>query len=274
MANSKFSCIPIGGKAPVIIMGVLNIAPETFYKESSVKNPQEAADRAEKMIEDGADIIDLGAMSTAPEVKPISSEEEKQRLLPALDMVRKKIDAPISIDTQRASVAKAALDSGAQIINDVSGFKSDSKMARVAAEYGAPAILMASKKEPGDAKKIGEVKEVLQQSLDICSDEGLNLEKIVIDPGIGFGKGTKWDLHILRNLSGLKELDQPICVGVSRKSFIGEILNLENPADRLWGSLGATAIAVMNGANMIRTHDPRETLHAVRIVEEIRGSGE
>ncbi|KXA99156.1 hypothetical protein AKJ42_03640 [candidate division MSBL1 archaeon SCGC-AAA261C02] len=271
MVKRKFSGIPLGDEAPAVITGVINIAPETFYKESSVQNPQKAADRAEKMIEEGADIIDLGAMSTAPGVEPISLEEEKQRLLPVLEKVSERIDAPISIDTQRAEVAKIALESGGQMINDVSGFKYDSRMPSVVTDFDCPAVLMAAKQEPGDARKIEEVKQVLQESLDICDREGVDLEKIVIDPGIGFGKGVKWDLHILKNLHELKKLNHPVCVGISRKSFIGEVLDLKDPADRLWGSLGATAIAVMNGADMIRTHDPKETIHVVRVVEAIRG---
>lgn len=273
MARAKLAGLPVGEYSPVIIIGVINLAPETFYKGSLAKGPEEAAKRAEKMIREGADIIDLGAMSTAPGVPPIPAAEERKRLLPALDVVKRKISAPISIDTQRAEVARAALDIGAQIINDVSGFKADPKMASVVSDFKCSAILMATKQKPGDARSIEEVQHALRGSLEICEHHGVDLERIVIDPGIGFGKGAEWDLHILANLRKITDLDRPVCVAVSRKSFIGRTLGLKEPADRLWGSLSATAIAVLNGASVVRTHDPRETLHVVRIAEAIRRAG-
>ncbi|MBS3815896.1 MAG: dihydropteroate synthase [Hadesarchaea archaeon] len=267
--SKEISGIPVGSGEPTIIMGVINIAPETFYEKSKVEDPQEAVARAKSMIKGGAQIIDLGAMSTAPGVEPISPEEEKNRLLPVLREMIKQIDVPISVDTQRASVAETALGLGAQIINDVSGLKSDEEMASVVASENCPVILMAAGEEPGDAQDIGEVKTVLRESLEICNREEVNLDKVLIDPGVGFGKNVNCDLQIIRNLGELKNLGHPICIGLSRKSFIGEVLNLDNPKSRLWGSLGATAVAIMNGADLIRTHDPRETTQLVRIIESI-----
>lgn len=273
MARAQLAGLPVGGDSPVAIIGVINLAPETFYKGSLVRVLEEAAKRAEEMVREGADIIDLGAMSTAPGVEPIPAGEERKRLLPVLEVVEKLTDVPISVDTQRAEIARAALDTGAQIINDVSGFKADPEMAGVVSDFGCSAILMATKQKPGDARSIEEVQRTLRGSLEICERYGIDLEKIVIDPGIGFGKGAEWDLHILANLRKVIDLGRPVCVAVSRKSFIGRTLGLEKPADRLWGSLSATAIAVLNGASVVRTHDPKETLHAVRIAEAIRRAG-
>jgi dihydropteroate synthase len=174
------------------------------------------------------------------------------------------------VDTQRAAIAEAALEAGAKIINDVSGLKFDPRMARVVADFKCSAILMAARKKPGDARKIGEVCSVLQDSLQICKRHSIDMRKVVIDPGIGFGKGAGWDVHILANLRKLEDLGRPICVAVSRKAFIGKILGVSNPADRLIGSLAATAIAVRNGANVVRTHDVQETVQVVRVAEVMR----
>lgn len=255
-------------------MGVINLAPESFYEGSIVKTPKKSVSRALKMSDAGAKIIDLGAMSTAPGVKPISEKVEKKRLLPALEAVLDGVDVPISVDTYRAEVARAALEKGAQIVNDVSGLKADPELAQVVSDYNCSAILMAAKRRPGDVQTIQEIRQALQKSLEICKRHKINLKKISIDPGIGFGKGAKFDLRILANLKKLSTFGPPICVGISRKSFIGKVLGLKDPADRLSGSLAATSIAVLNGAKIIRTHDPQETIHAVRITEAIQSEGE
>lgn len=277
--TQEFAGIPLEEK---IIMGVLNLSPETFYRGSLVKSAEEAAVRAEEMVENGAEIVDLGGMSTGPGVAPISADEERKRLLPTLKSVREKIKAPISVDTQRSEVAEESLEAGADVINDISGFKADPDMARVASDYGCPAILMANQisgrirtaeKEARDIKSMEEVKKGLKESLQICEDHGVDREKIVVDPGIGFGKGPKEDLKVLADLDDLSELGQPICIGVSRKSFIGKTLDLDEPSERLPGSLGATAVAVTEGVDIIRTHDPRETSQLVRMIEAIQQIG-
>ncbi|KXB08363.1 hypothetical protein AKJ55_01120 [candidate division MSBL1 archaeon SCGC-AAA382M17] len=265
-----------------IIMGVLNLSPETFYQGSLAKNADEAANRAKSMVEDGAQIIDIGGMSTGPDVDPISEKEETDLLLPAIRAVREKIEVPISVDTQRAKAAKKALEAGADIINDVSGFKADPEMPQVAAEKDCPAILMASRitgrirtaeKEAKDIENIKEIKEALKESLQICEEYGVDTKKISVDPAIGFGKGPKWDLKVLARLDSLKELGLPICIGVSRKSFLGKVLGLDEPSERLPASLGATAVAVMKGADLVRTHDPKETTQLIRIIEAIGKEG-
>jgi dihydropteroate synthase len=173
------------------------------------------------------------------------------------------------VDTQRSKVAEAALNKGADAVNDVSGFKTDPKLPKVVAEYDAPAILMAAIEKPGDAQKISEVRESLKSSLQISRDAGIDPMKIIIDPGIGFGKPYESDLALIRELIRLKTLQKPIMVAVSRKSFIGQVLDLKNPEDRLTGSLAATALAVFNGANAIRTHDVKQTKETVKVAEAI-----
>lgn len=272
----KFAGISLENK---IIMGVLNLSPETFYEGSLAKNSEEAAKRAEKMVKNGAQIIDIGGMSTGPSVEPISVNDEKELLLPAVEAIRKRVDSPISVDTQRAEVAKESLELGADIINEVSGFKADEKMPKIADDYDCSAVLMANRvpgrirtaeKEREDINNMEKIKEGLRESLQICEEHGVDLDKVAIDPAIGFGKGAKNDLRVLANLESLEDLNQPVCIGVSRKSFIGKTLGLDEPADRLYGSLGAAAAAVFKEADIIRTHDPKETVQLVRMIEAVQ----
>lgn len=270
MVSADLAGIKVGDYFPVVVVGAINLSPNSFYANSYAKNPEDALRRAQEMVEAGAKIIDIGAMSTAPGIKFVSEKIERRRLISTIKILCKEIDVPISVDTQRASIAEEAIEVGAQIVNDVSGLKADRNMAKKISRLGCSAVLMACKEKPGDAKTIGEVIGALKGSLKICKREKIDLQKIVIDPGIGFGKGTKWDLHILSNLEKLSILKRPIYVAVSRKTFIGEILGLKNPADRLFGSLGATVVAVVKGAKIIRTHDPKETLQAIRVAEAIQ----
>ena len=282
----------VGDGLPVAIAGVLNLSPESFYADSVVK-PEEIYERAMRMVEEGANLLDVGAMSTRPGTTLISAEEEKERIAKAFDSLR-GIGVPLSVDTQRASVAEIALRKGAEVVNDVSGFKHDPEMAKIVAEREASAILMASWVKPGEillARRGGSeaistlegVIEALQSSLELALKAGVDEERIVVDPGIGFSIGPQtssgpqvlegsWyerDVKVLAGLRRLRVLGRPICVGVSRKSFIGRILGLPDPADRLAGSLGASVMAVVNGAHVIRTHDVRETVHAIRVAEAI-----
>ncbi len=266
------------GLEETIIMGVVNLSQETFYGKSLAESAEEAADTAERMVENGAQIIDLGSMSTGPEVDPISLEEEKRKLIPAVETVRERVDVPISVDTQRSEAAREALDAGAEIINDVSGFKADSEMAEIVGVKDSWAVLMANQisgrirtaeKNRGDIKSMSDIREGIEESLEICRENGVDLEKVSIDPAIGFGRGKDWDLKVLAKIEGLLDFDLPICIGVSRKSFIGKVLDLDDPSERLFGSLGATAVAVIKGADIIRTHDPLETTQLIRIIEAI-----
>ncbi len=273
MEAANFGNLKIGDGFPVRIFGALNISPESFYKESVRTTPKEIMDYALKLIEEGADYIDLGAASTAPPeiygTRFVSEKMELERVVGAVKAIREVTDFPISIDTQRAKVAEAGLNEGANAVNDVSGFKTDPQLPRIVAEYNVPVILMAAIEKPGDAQKIGEVRESLKKSIQISKGAGVDQKKIIIDPGIGFGKPYQCDLALIRDLIKLKTLQKPLTVAVSRKFFIGQILGLENPEERLIGSLAATTIAVFNGVNAIRTHDVKQAKETVKVAEAI-----
>lgn len=273
MEVANFGNLKIGDGFPVRIFAALNISPESFYKESVRTTPKEITEYVLKLIEEGADYIDLGAASTAPpkiyNTQMVSERVELKRVVEAVKVIREVTDFPISIDTQRAKVAEAALNEGANAVNDVSGFKNDPQLPRIAAEYDVPAILMAAIEKPGDAQKIGEIRDSLKKSIQISKEAGIDRKKIIIDPGIGFGKPHECDIVLIRDLPRLKTLRKPLMVAVSRKSFVGKILGLKNPGERLVGSLAATAIAVFNGANAIRTHDVKQTKETVKVAEAI-----
>jgi dihydropteroate synthase len=228
------------------------------------------------MVREGTDIIDIGAMSTAPYLKTkISTEEETKRLVSAVKALKQTVKIPISADTTRSGPAEAAINAGADILNDVSGLKNDEKMAKIAAEYDVPLILVANEQRKGKGAPIERVITALKQSLNLAKKAGISLEKVVIDPGIGFFRHTElpwyiWDCNVIGNLEKLRVLERPIHIGVSRKSFIGKILNQDKPEQRLYGSFSATAIAVFNGAHMVRAHDVASTIEVVRLAEQIR----
>ncbi|RLF82081.1 dihydropteroate synthase [Thermococci archaeon] len=258
------------------VMGVINVSPESFFKGSIRQREDELIETALKMLEDGASFIDIGAKSTAPYLEnQIPVEEEIRRALWALSILRDNVDVPISIDTTNAKVAEEAIKVGADIINDISGLKGDPKMVEVAREYNVPLILCAHKDVKDFSDPIHEVINALQESLQIAYKNNIEKEKIAIDPAIGFLRPKyppwyEWDSKVIANLNLLKVFGLPILVGVSRKSFIGAITGRRNPIERLAGSLGATAIAVWNGANIIRTHDVKETLDAIKIAHFIK----
>jgi dihydropteroate synthase len=268
----------VGDAYPVRVVGVINVSPESFYKGSIVTRDEEIAAAALRMVEEGAEIIDVGAMSTAPYLQTeISVDEEKRRLASAIKVVKGSVKVPVSADTTRSIAAEAAIKAGADIINDVTGLKGDPKMAKLVADYGVSLIMVAREVTPQSGQPIERVISALKQSLQIAEAAGISFDKIVIDPGIGFFRRTEypwyiWDCSVIANLRKLRTLKRPIHVGASRKSFIGKILNQEDPGQRLFGSLSAAAIAVFNGAHLIRTHDVKATVEAVRLAEYIRKS--
>ncbi|HXY82871.1 MAG TPA: dihydropteroate synthase [Candidatus Saccharimonadales bacterium] len=281
--------VKIGDEHPVRIMGVINVSPESFYKGSVKTDIEKIRRQAEVMVEQGADIIDVGAMSTAPYLSTnVSIEEEIHRLTPAIQTIADTVHLPISVDTTRAPVADAALSMGAIIVNDVTGLKNDQQLANVISKHNASAILMAHETEESERDPIARIKNALTSSLDLSRSADISDEKIVLDPGLGFfrqeGKGigfspTKkfpwytWDCTVIRELGGLRDLQRPLCISASRKSFIGKILDLKKPEERLIGSIAAAAIATFNGAHLIRTHDVAESVQAVRMAENIRRLG-
>ncbi|MDD1778909.1 MAG: dihydropteroate synthase [Candidatus Helarchaeota archaeon] len=265
--------IPIGDTHPVRLMGVINLSPESFYEGSVFLKAEEVLAKAKEMIDQGCDIIDIGGRSTAPGVAPISVSIEKERVLPVLKALLEATTIPISVDTQYAVVAEEALKLGCQIINDVSGLNADPQMVSLLGEYDCPIIIMATQKVPGDCLTMPEINEALSKSIKNASTHGINPNRIIVDPGIGKWISTKlpqYNLEIINQLQKLRKLGKPILVGISRKSFIGEILQKPQPADRLTGSLAATAIAVYNGAHLVRTHDVGMTRDIIRIAESLR----
>lgn len=254
-----------------LIMGILNVTPDSFYDGGKFKSVEEAVAAAVKMEEEGADIIDIGGESTRPGSEPVSLREELKRVMPVLKEVRKRIKIPISIDTYKSEVAKEALEEGAEIVNDISGLSFDKKMAEIVSKYNAYCVIMHIKGKPKTMQKrvyyqdvIKEVYDFLQERVAYAEKKGIKREKIIIDPGIGFGKKLEHNIEIIRRLGEFKSLNLPILVGHSRKSFIGQILSLP-PEERLIGSLAAAVILLFNGANILRVHDVKATKQALEI---------
>ena len=259
-------------------MGIINVTSDSFYEKCS--SVDEVMMLAEKMICEGADFLDVGAESSRPGSKPISDQEELDKLIPVISLLVKNFDIPVSVDTYKPVVAKEALQEGAKIINDITGLQKFPKMAEIITQSGAGVILMHMQGTPLTMQKnpiyeniLNEICEFLAVSIKIAETAEIFSDQIVIDPGIGFGKTQKHNLKILKNLEIFLELKKPILLGVSRKSFISSILNL--PAEeRLEGSLAATVMGVAKGASIIRTHDVKATRNAVRVAEAIiKGEG-
>lgn len=254
------------------VMGILNVTPDSFYDGGRFQDLERALDHAHKMIKEGADIIDIGGVSTRPGSEAISLEEELRRVIPVVKELSRQTNRPISMDTYHAAVAKKALDSGAQMINDVSGL-GDPDMAKVVASYGAPLIIMHIKGRPHRMQKrpvykdlLGEIINFLRKKVEKALDAGLKESSIIIDPGIGFGKNPEQSLEVLQGLEKLKSLGLPIMVGTSRKSFIGL-----SPEERLPGTLAALALAIIKGAKIVRVHDVRKAVQLAAICDATKG---
>ena len=274
---NKLGNVSVGDSNPVRIMGILNTSPESFYKKSISTSRQRIVDAIHVMEDDGADFIDIGGMSTAPYLSTMVSEKtEANRIINAIKIIQQKTNLPISVDTCRATVANEALELGVDIINDVTGLKYDPMMPKIIEKYCPSLILCAYDKKIITGNQLHETKQLLKKSLEIAKSAKIPKTKIVLDPAIGFfrkkGRGpfftkinsdwVKRDLLILKNLNSIKQ-SRPILVSVSNKSFIGKILKKENPSARLAGSLTAEAVCVLNGADIIRTHNVAETKMAI-----------
>jgi len=260
------------------VMGILNLTPDSFSDGGKYLDPGRALERARVMVEEGADIIDVGGESTRPRSKPISAAEELERLLPVLERLLKEIPVPISLDTYKAEVALEGLRLGVHIINDVGGGLRDPEMSRVVAEYQCPVIAMHNPVEDsGDPYPytdiLADVVDSLRISQELFRQAGLDSNKIMVDPGIGFGKSVEQNLCLIRNISALRSLGSPVLLGVSRKGFIGKVLDTQI-ADRLEGSLAVAAWAVTQGVDVLRVHDVKETVRVVKMLEAIERNGE
>ena len=260
-----------------LIMGILNMTPDSFSDGGQFKSHDQAIDHAVKMIKEGANIIDIGGESTRPGAKAVQLEEELMRIIPIIEAIRLKSDCLISIDTYKSKVAEAALDAGADMVNDISGLTFDHNMASLVAERNVPVIIMHIKGKPRDMQKnpnydnlIKEIKVFFELQIAIAKRAGIDSGNIILDPGIGFGKRLEDNFEIIRELGQISTMGYPVLLGPSRKSFIG--LTLDLPIEeRMEGTLASITAGVINGARIVRVHDIRATRRTLTITEKIMG---
>jgi dihydropteroate synthase len=271
----------IGGKEfsfgnRTYVMGVLNVTPDSFSDGGLYMKTEDAILKVREMVSCGVDILDVGGESTRPGSSPVSSEEELRRVLPVLKLIRNEFDIPVSVDTYKSEVSEKAIEAGASMINDVSGFRFDRNLPRVVAEGGVAVCLVHSRRRPADMQKdvsydslMDEVYEELNRSIDVAVEAGVNYERVIIDPGIGFAKEVDDNLELLLRLEELRSFGRPIVVGTSRKSFIGKVLH-KDVGDRLMGTAATVAVSIMNGADFIRVHDVDEMIQVARMTDSIK----
>ena len=284
---NKLGNVHVGNSNPVRIMGILNTSPESFYKKSISTSRQRIVNAVHRMEDEGADFIDVGGMSTAPYLSTMVSEKtEVSRIIKAIKIIQQASNLPISVDTCRSVIAREALELGVDIINDVTGLKYDHMMPKIIEKYRPSLVLCAYSKKTITGNQLLKTKYLLRESLEIAKSAKIPRAKIVLDPAIGFFRkkgrnsfftkiNSDWvqrDLLVLENLRSIK-LNSPILVSVSNKSFIGKILKKQNPSDRLAGSLAAEAVCVLNGADIIRTHNVSETREAVTVAQKLSKTG-
>lgn len=251
------------------IMGILNVTPDSFSDGGDFNSVEKALKHAKEMVAEGADMVDIGGESTRPGHTYVDSEEEIRRVVPVIKALREEISVPMSIDTYKADVAEEALKLGVEMVNDVWGLRRDENMANVVAKYDAEVCIMHNQDGTEYNKDIMEsIKDFLNESIKMALDAGVKKEKIVLDPGIGFGKTFEQNLEVLRRLGELRELGYPILLGTSRKSVIGNVLHLE-PKDRVEGTVATTVLGVRDGVDIVRVHDITENLRAAKMADAI-----
>lgn len=250
------------------IMGILNVTPDSFSDGGKWNNLDNALKHAEQMIEEGASIIDVGGESTRPGHVVISEKEEIERVIPVIECLKKEFDVPVSIDSYKPNVAAAALEAGADLVNDIWGLKHDEKMAELIANAGVPCCLMHNRHNTDYVNFIADMKNDLRETISIAQKAGISKDKIILDPGVGFGKTYENNLTAINHLEELRELGYPILLATSRKSVIG--LTLDLPADkRIEGTIATSVMGVLKGASFVRVHDVKENLRAIRMTEAI-----
>jgi len=281
-------CVPAGRYKIALgektkIMGVVNMTPDSFSSDGLYKKSKNdllrAVDYAQKLIHEGADIVDIGGESTRPGSVKISETEEIKRVVPLIGVLAKKIKVPISVDTYKSNVARAALDKGAVIVNDIMGAKKDDALFKMVRDYKAAIVLMHIRNTPENMQKniryknlISEICSSLRNSVENCLEIGIKLDRIIIDPGICFGKTVKHNLEIINRLNYFNVLNCPILIGTSRKSFIGKVLN-KDVNGRLVGTIASACASVLNGAHILRVHDVKEIKEAVTFVDAVINKG-
>lgn len=255
-------------KNKTYIMGILNVTPDSFSDGGKWNEMDRALAHVETMIAEGADIIDIGGESTRPGHTPVGAKEEAERVVPVIEAIRKRFDIPLSIDSYKASVAEAAVSAGADLINDVWGLKYDPQMAATIAKYNVPCCLMHNKQEPVYNNFLIDMLHETQECVNIALAAGISRDKIILDPGVGFGKTYEMNLETMKRLELFQDLGYPVLLGTSRKSMIG--LTLDLPAsDRVEGTIATTVMGVMKGCAFIRVHDVKENKRAVQMTEAI-----
>ncbi|MBP5530127.1 MAG: dihydropteroate synthase [Lachnospiraceae bacterium] len=253
------------------VMGILNVTPDSFSDGGQYTDKDAALKRALQMAEEGADIIDIGGESTRPGYTPVSAEIQIERVIPIIKEIKKKIDIPVSVDTYDAKVARAALEAGCDIVNDIWGLRKDPDMAKAIAEYDAFCVLMHNRETPDYNNFMTDVLADCAKMIGTAVNAGIKEEKIIIDPGVGFGKTLEQNLCVIKYLEDFKNLDVPVLLGTSRKSVIG--LTLDLPVEeRLEGTLATTVMAVMKGINFVRVHDIKENVRTIKMTEAIMNS--
>jgi dihydropteroate synthase len=268
------------GERP-LIMAILNVTPDSFAESSSGLDPDEAVDRALMMEADGADMVDVGGESTRPGARPVSITDELARLLPVVRVASRRLKVPLSVDTYKAEVARAAIDAGAVIVNDISGLRFDPALATVAAERGAALVLMHTRGRPATMYAeaayedlIAEITAELAASVATAVAAGVQPERLILDPGVGFAKRPSHSYGVLARLPDLASaLGRPLLVGPSRKSFMRQALNERSALERDWGTAAAVTAAILGGAHIVRVHATREMAQVARVAEEIRRAG-
>lgn len=250
------------------VMGILNVTPDSFSDGGKFNRLDAALFHVEEMLAEGMDILDIGGESTRPGYTPLPWEEEAGRVVPVMEAVKKRFDVPISLDTCKGEVAKAGIQAGADLINDIWGLKYDPAMAGIIGDAGLPCVLMHNRQEAVYQRFLEDVMQDLRETLRIACRGGISEEKIILDPGIGFGKTYQQNLILLKSLGGLLELGYPLLLGSSRKSVVGLTLDLP-PAERVEGTLVTTVFAVLQGCSFVRVHDIKENVRAVKMAEAI-----
>lgn len=258
-----------------LLMGIVNVTPDSFFDGGRFFDERSAVAHALRLVDEGADLLDIGAESTRPGSNPVDTEEESRRLIPVVAAVAKRVSVPISVDTSKASVAEAAIDAGAVIVNDVTALRGDSRMVSVVAGSGAALVLMHMQGIPRTMQQaphyedvVEEVQSFFTERIRFALESGVMKNRIMLDPGIGFGKVLVHNLDLLSHLDKFKKLGFPLLVGLSRKAFIGQLL--DHPGqDRLWGTAGALALAVAQGANILRVHDVAVMRDVVKVASAI-----
>jgi dihydropteroate synthase len=262
-----------------LVMGVLNVTPDSFSDGGQFFSLERAVAQARQMIDEGADIIDLGGESTRPGSEFVSEEEELRRVIPVIERLAAKESVPLSIDTTKSIVARAALEAGAEIVNDISGLRFDPALADEVAKAKAGLVLMHSRGTPKDMQQLPPVEDILTEvisglceSVAVAEEHGVARESIAIDPGIGFGKTVEQNLELIAKLDQIARMfhDLPLTIGTSRKSFIGKLLGGAPADERLYGTIASTVASVLNGAHIVRVHDVKATVEAVRIVDAVQ----